>query len=173
ALALASLATTAYVALLGQVLLAVWDPSLAIMPTLAAWIAWASFAAGVRVALPVAVLGSSLAAQAHVGLLPSVGVAAATAVALRVARRRTLAPIGPRILTLSVVLGLASLLPPLWEQMTHDPGNLTRIVLALAGEGERPGLATALEVAAARLGAFGAAALQVDRAALPVTLVQL
>lgn len=127
-----------------------WNPYLPILPfALAVLLCW-SLVEGDRWALPGAVLAGSFAVQCHIGYaLPVAAVAVATAVLLLLpiaVRRWPGRPVasvsaGPPAASASVparrrglpvlvaVVGLVLIwLPPLIEQFTRSPGNITAVV---------------------------------------------
>jgi hypothetical protein len=147
------IAASIYIASLGQTLMTIWDPAMAILPL---WlcIGAAGFAVGGRpwAALP-AVLAGSFAVQAHLSLVPPVAVAllGITAHAARTWHRM---PAGAgRAYTVAAAAGFASVLPTLVEQLTSDTGNLTLIAEALAADGPRPSFAESLQITAEQLSA--------------------
>jgi hypothetical protein len=146
-----AIAASLYVASLGQTLMTIWDPAMAILPL---WlcIAAAGLAAGGRpwAALP-AVLAGSFAVQAHLSLVPPVAAAFAVLTVAAILARRS-APAGAgRAYAVSAAVGLLSIAPTLLEQLSSEPGNLTLIAEALGAEGPRPSLGDALRITAEQL----------------------
>jgi hypothetical protein len=149
-LAAASLASTVYVGTLGQQLITIWDPAMAILPTLACLLCAAAFGAGRPWAAVPAVLAGSFAVQAHLSLLPPVAAALGAGALWRLrARRADAVPVrsAPALWT-ALALGILSAAPPLWEQLSGSPGNLTAIARALGGEGPHPTWGAALSITA-------------------------
>lgn len=157
ALAAASLVCTAWVGQLGQILIAAWDPTMMIMPTLACCSAAAAFAAGRVWALPIAAFAAVFAAQSHLSLVPPAATALATGVILHAALARRVAASGRRgpAIACAVAVAVLAALPPLVEQLRGEPGNLTKILATLGGAGAHPGWGDALAVAVAALASFG------------------
>ncbi len=114
-----------------------WNPHLAVLAWALAITAATVAVHGCNRALPLAALGASFAAQAHLAFsLPAVavGALAAGAVVRRAARRDRSARTA---LVVTVVVSAAAWSGPLLDQVLHRPGNLR----TLAGSG---GAATAL-----------------------------
>jgi hypothetical protein len=111
----------------GDLVVSVWNPHVIVLPMLAFVIMAAAFAAtGRRVLLLWLVLFGSFLVQTHLAMAPLVALVGATAV---VAQRQAVGRMWLRACLLALVLWL----PPLVEQVTHTPGNLTRIVTFFAG----------------------------------------
>jgi hypothetical protein len=104
-----------------------WNPDLVILPVAVALVAAAALVAGKRWALPLLVVAASFSVQTHVGTAPVVAVvtvmATATAAILyrREARRWVGAVAGGAVA--AVVLWAL----PVYQQLTHAPGNLGAI----------------------------------------------
>jgi hypothetical protein len=133
-----SLTVTMLIALAGyvwrarEILLSAWNPHVPIMPAVALTAMCAAIAAGEVTLLPLAAVFASFAAQTYVGLVPfSVGLSA-VAVIVATARSRIASgiwadPRTRRLLNLTACLLVVLWSGPIAEQMTHTPGNLTRI----------------------------------------------
>ena len=133
-----SLTVTMLIALVGYVwrargiILSAWNPHVPIMPAVALIAMCAAIAAGEVTLLPLAAVFASFAAQTYVGLVPySVGLSA-LAVIVAIARSRIASgiwadPRTRRLLNLTAWLLVVLWSGPIAEQMTHTPGNLTRI----------------------------------------------
>ncbi len=147
------LAASIYIASLGQTLMTIWDPAMAILPL---WlcIAGAGLAVGGRPAAAIpAVLAGSFAVQAHLSLVPPVAVALGAVTLHAVATIRNAPRETRRCYAIAIGTGLLSMLPTLVEQFWSRPGNLTLIAEALGADGPRPSLADALGITAAQLSA--------------------
>ena len=128
-LALAALATRA-----DGLLTSVWNPHAVVLPLAATMTAAALACADHAGFLVAAVLGASLIAQTHVGLVPvALAAVAAPAGAMAAnlvrdgceARPSTRAAL--RALAVSIALGLLLWTPPLLEQLEGRPGNLAQV----------------------------------------------
>ncbi len=108
-------------------ILTAWNPYILIMPfALAILLTWSVWCGDWR-ALPWLALVGSFVAQCHIGTAPTIGfmfVSAALWTAIERVRHRC--PTRP-IVTAAIVLFLAWL-PPLIEQFTNDPGNISQIL---------------------------------------------
>ena len=126
--AIAVAAVTAWYTLrTGDLVVSVWNPHVIVLPMLAFVIMAAAFAATGRGALLLwLVLFGSFLVQTHLAMAPLVALVGATAV---VAQRQALGGVWLRACLVALVLWL----PPIVEQVTHTPGNLTRIVTFFAG----------------------------------------
>jgi len=119
----------------------VWNPHVVVMPFAVFLVGAVAVSAGRNAALPVMVAAGSLVAQTHlsyVGLVGAVAAWVAVVVAWRSCRgaESTPSPLSRRPLVLAGVLAVGLWLPPLIQQLTGHPGNLTQIVRALtAGPG--------------------------------------
>jgi hypothetical protein len=124
----------------GDLIVSVWNPHVIVLPMLAFVVVSAALAAtGRRALLLFLVLLGSFLVQTHLAMAPLVAVVGGTAV---VARRDALRDTWARVCLLAVVLWL----PPILEQASHTPGNLTRIVTFFAGDassGQSLGIALA------------------------------
>lgn len=134
-----ALAMAAAVAALGiradGLAVSIWNPHAIVFPLAAAIVAASVAAAGHPAFLAAAVAGASFLAQTHVGLVPCAAVLVllpgiATAVAALRSRRADpdAARRNARGLMIAAVVGVALWIPPLTEQVTGKPGNLTQIV---------------------------------------------
>ncbi len=137
----------------------IWNPVIVLLPVLALQFAGALFAAGrVYMIVPMAILGS-LAVQCHIGTAPVVGATGLSAVVMY-ALQRPRAAFGPEEWRAGLGLIFAALLiwaPPLHEELTESPGNLTKLAaFALHGAPElpRPDFAAALATVVAKLASF-------------------
>ena len=133
-----SLTVTMLIALVGyvwrarEIFVSTWNPHVPIMPALALIPVCAAIAAGDVTLLPLAAVFASFAAQTHAGLVPYAVGLSALALVLAIARSRIASGIWADPRTRRVLHLTAWLLVVLWsgpiaEQMTHTPGNLTRI----------------------------------------------
>jgi hypothetical protein len=119
-----------------------WNPHAATLPFVAAlFVGWA-VAAGRTELLPVLAFLASFVAQAHVVYLPFLALLVGVGV-VGVA----LGPRGPRPIVLAGVVLLVVWAPPLWEQVTGDPGNVSEVLDAASSGGE-PGVGAAWAVRA-------------------------
>jgi hypothetical protein len=105
-----------------------WNPWLGVFPLLAmillVWAVWR----GQSTMLPWLVVAASFCAQVHLGYgLLVAGSGVAVVARLVVLRRRNPYLELRRPLILSAVVALVAWLPPVIDQMTRDPGNLTRL----------------------------------------------
>ena len=108
--------------------------------------------------LPVAVVSGSLCAQTHIsylGLVGGLGAVAAATVAVRHFRRRRRGSAPGRTWTwvaLATAVGAVLWLPPVLDEMKHDPGNLSVLADYFASSTEDPiGLRRAAELLVANL----------------------
>jgi hypothetical protein len=114
------------------IVLSAWNPHVPIMPAVALIAMCAAIAAGEVTLLPLTAVFASFAAQTYAGLVPySVGLFAA-AVIIATARSAVASgtwadPRTRRFLNLTAWLLVVLWSGPIAEQMTHTPGNLTRI----------------------------------------------
>jgi hypothetical protein len=138
----------AYSAYLGPgFLYNIWNPAVTVLPLALFLILCAATACGQLGALaPMAALGSFLV-QTHIGYLPCVLAALATCLlGLRAGGH------GQRLRAVSARIGLATLVlvalwaPPVYEELTRTPGNLTLIARFFAGSGGGVGLGAAIAV---------------------------
>ena len=131
-----AVATAWYTLRTGDLIVSVWNPHVIVLPMLAFVIMAAALAAtGRRVLLLWLVLLGSFLVQTHLAMAPLVALVGAVAVA---PKRRALGGAWLR----ACLVALALWLPPLVEQATHTPGNLTRIATFFAGgssSGQTPG----------------------------------
>lgn len=102
-----------------------WNPWFGVFPfmvlLIAVWAVWS----GDDAMLPVAAIAGSFCAQVHVSYVPIVGVLALAVVArLLLQRRRGDGPTRRNVI-LSLVISVAMWIPPVIDQMTRTPGNLT------------------------------------------------
>ena len=115
-----------------EILASLWNPHVSIMPTIALPVVCAAVASGEVALIPLAVTLGSFIAQTYVGLLPcavglcsmAIGAAMATS---RIERGVWIDSKTWRVLHLTVWLLLILWSGPLAEQLTHSPGNLTRL----------------------------------------------
>lgn len=115
----------------GEMLASPWNPHMPVVALLTLAVATADVLAGSIVTLPLVAALASLAGQTHVGLLPVALMLGALAVAGAVLNRSSVADSRGNELSRPLVWTLAVLLicwaPPLVEQVTSSPGNLTQI----------------------------------------------
>jgi len=125
---LAALGLGVYVSRLEPVLTSYWNPHIVILPSTLYLLLCVAVAGRKGPALPFAVIVGSFLIQTHISLAPYVlvlGVAAVAAGGRPVAGQQPeRAPLRALLLPLGLVAVLW--LPPIVEQMTHSPGNLTR-----------------------------------------------
>jgi hypothetical protein len=102
-----------------------WNPSAAVVPfALLIFLCW-SVACGEHRLLPLTVLTASYVAQCHLAyLLPAVGMLLVAVVAARRFRRRW------RWWVAALAVGVLCWTPPLIDEISHHPGNLTVVVRA-------------------------------------------
>lgn len=137
--AVVALGCLALVRALGPVTMAeVWNPWIGLVPlVLLVFLVW-SVLDGDRRLLPVAVLVGSFTLQGHLSLLfPSLALLAVAVLGgwvVPLVRRRPV-PGGWRPVLLSVPVGIACWVLPVYQELTTDPGNLT----LLARSGGEPG----------------------------------
>jgi len=131
-----------------------WNPFVTILPFAALFFLSTETALGRLSRLPLAVLCASFVVQTHVAYLPSVmALAVATAlVSLSAGLRRVLgmAPFAPqgsharRSVALAGIVFFLLWLPPVFEELTNEPGNVTRMVQFFSAESNPLGIARAL-----------------------------
>ncbi len=110
-----------YVLRTGDMLASDWNPHVIILPTVAFIVVAAALGAtGRRSLLLWLVAIGSFLVQTHVGMVPVAVVLSAT---VAVARRHVLETSWRVVAAIALILWL----PPLVEQLTHHPGNFTRI----------------------------------------------
>ena len=125
-------ATVVYCWRARDILASFWNPHVSIMPTIALTVVCAAIAAGEVTLIPLAVTLGSFIAQTYIGLLPyAVGLCLDSHhrryCDLSSRPRRLDRPEDRRVLQLTVWLLIMLWSGPLAEQMTHSPGNLTRL----------------------------------------------
>src|SRR5947209_3991605 len=108
-----------------------WNPSAAVVPfALLIFLCW-SVACGEHRLLPVTVLTASYVAQCHLAyLLPAVGMLLVAVVAARRFRRHW------RWWVAALAVAAACWMPPLIDEISHHPGNIT--VVLRAGTASQP-----------------------------------
>ncbi len=113
-----------------------WNPTIAVLPFGLGLLAWGAVASGRPAFLPLAVLASSFAVQAHVGCAPVTAAVAAAALAAAAVpglrRALRVPPAAPKTWVRPILLAVA-LLAVLWalplaEQLEAEGGNLGRII---------------------------------------------
>jgi hypothetical protein len=119
-----------------------WNPYVAVVPFLAYLLCVWGAVHGDRVLLVAAVVAGSWCAQAHLGYLPIAVAAAVLAGGLRIALRRyrrgaEVEAMPRRWVVAATAIGLVLWLPPLVDQIAHDPGNLG-LLFAFARNGTTP-----------------------------------
>jgi hypothetical protein len=125
-------------------LTAPWNPYLPLLWWVVLLLAVWAVACGDVAILPVAVFAATLCAQTHVsylGLVAVVGALAVVAVVLAWRRAPSGSPDRRRVVrwsALSLGIALVLWLPPLVDQIVHDPGNLRAIYDHLATPSEPP-----------------------------------
>ena len=126
-----------------------WNPHLPLLPfALLVLTAW-SLAVGKRWALPATGVLGSLVVQSHIGYAPVTVVVAVVAV-LGFVRSRPTGWLAPAALSCSV-LGVLWL-PPVLEQLLHQPGNLRALVDYYSDDHATGGLAQGLRAVTLQLG---------------------
>lgn len=115
-----------------EVLVDPWNPHIATLPLLCGVVGVWAAVNGTAMGVPIAVLGSSIAAQTHLSMTV-LGVALAVAVLVVATVHMVRSPEGRRRWAVaggvSVALGLLSVLPPLLQQLAHgDDGNVARLL---------------------------------------------
>ena len=139
-------ATVAYCWRARDILASLWNPHVSIMPTIALSVVCAAVATGEVAYIPLAVILGSFIAQTYVGLLPyavglcSIAITAAIVTA-RVNRGVWIDAKTWRVLHITVWLLVILWSGALAEQMTHSPGNLTRLFHFFREAGGTPGTA--------------------------------
>lgn len=125
-----------YVCYLGpEILCSPWNPWIIVLPAALFLVCCAALAAGKPLFLPAVVGIGSFLVQTHVSLLPTVAVIACASLILLAIEMKVRPPheLGPprRHWFVSVALSLCLMLllwiPPLIEQVTHNPGNLSKL----------------------------------------------
>jgi len=143
---------------LGDRLINPWNPFVLVLPfTLFLFASW-MWAAGQSIALPVAAIAGSFAVQAHVGVSVAVVAILAAASLLRLIApppRTERSSAWSYVFTLLVICVLWA--PPLWQQATASPGNLSLVAHFFLGVNPDPALGwkTALGIAAREFGPWG------------------
>lgn len=142
--AVVALGCLALVRSLGPVTMAeVWNPWIGLVPlVLLVFLVW-SVLDGDRRLLPVAVLVGSFTLQGHLSLMfPSMALLTVAVVGgwlVPLARRRPV-PGGWRPVLLSIPIGIACWVLPVYQELTTDPGNLTLLARSGGEPGGRGGL---------------------------------
>lgn len=143
ALATAAAVSCLYLLLSGSFLTDPWTPPLLVLPASLFIVVCADLAMGSRWALAGAVAVGSYLVQTHVGttavVVGALGASVAAAALLRWKR------VGLRLVSrrggiaVGVALGIGALLwaPPVWQQVTGQPGNMTLISQFFRDSGER------------------------------------
>ncbi len=120
-----------------------WNPWFTVMPFLAMVVAAWAVVDGSPWALVMVVAAGSYCVQAHFGYLPLVGLLGVISLVglVRYTRRfHDMARVGAAV-GVALVIGLVMWLPPIIEQLTNDPGNVTLTVEAYRQEaGNEPAL---------------------------------
>jgi hypothetical protein len=120
-----------------------WNPTMTVLPTAGLVVAGAAFAAGQRWALPVLAVLATMAVQTHVGtavVVVAVGAVALVAGLVFLVRQRgaegwaSLLP--PALVTVAALAVLWA--PPLWQQLTYEPGNLGELVAFARDDRDQP-----------------------------------
>jgi hypothetical protein len=115
-----------------EVLVDPWNPHIATLPLLCGVVGVWAAVNGTAMGVPIAVLGSSVAAQTHLSMtvlgvllaVVALGVAVVRAVRTPSDRRPWVTAAG-----VAVGLGVLSILPPLLQQLAHgDDGNVARLL---------------------------------------------
>lgn len=102
-----------------------WNPWFGVVVLMATCIAaWGTWV-GDDALLPVFVVAGSFCAQVHVAYAPVVAVIGLALVVRRAIARRRIAPPRRGIVVGSVLAGVLLWLPPVIDQITREPGNLT------------------------------------------------
>ena len=145
-----------YMALMGdQLFRNVWPPFAVILPMLLLLLLAALGAAGSNPALAAALVAGSFEAQTHVGTAPTVAVVVATAIVLRVVMERK-ATSQPRwsvraperwdrpLAIAALALLVAMWIPPLIDEATGHPGNLSVLFTFFTTHGSQRGFHAAV-----------------------------
>ncbi|HEV8638382.1 MAG TPA: hypothetical protein VG370_29560 [Chloroflexota bacterium] len=141
-------AVAVYVGLFGQARLShPLTPFVALMPYGAALLLCARLAQGSLWALPTLVAVTSVIVQAHMSYLPALAVAWLAALAMAAAHGWPTLTWRP--LAAAAGIGVVLWTPALVEQVSHDPGNLTRMLRWAGGAGQGAGLGEASAIVAA------------------------
>ena len=131
-----ALALCVYLLRVPDLIVSVWNPHVIMLPVVAATVLLAAFAdTGRPLLLFAAIAAGSFVVQTHIAMVPIV---AAVGVCAGAMQTRVVRATARR----SIALALALWAPPLWEQLTRTPGNLTRLFLFFTREataGQRPG----------------------------------
>lgn len=126
-----------YVWRTGDLIVSPWNPHVVVLPMLAFIVLSARFAAtGRRILLPWLVLIGSFLAQTHIAMALPVALLLFVAAAVQRDAIRARWPA-------ALLLALLAWLPSIVEQLTHHPGNITRIVNFFAGTSGGQALRTA------------------------------
>jgi hypothetical protein len=123
-----ALAITVYLLRVPDLMVSVWNPHVVMLPMIAVVLLLAAFAdTGRTVFLFGAIACGSFIVQTHVATVPIV---AATGICAAAMQRRIVRATAWRSIGLAIVLWA----PPLWEEITRTPGNLTRLFLFFTRE---------------------------------------
>lgn len=124
-----TLVLLAWVAAFGDTCVLPWNPLTVVLPLLAFLVFASLLAQGAARAAPVAVLFGALALETHLSTAPTVLVIGGGAVAAYVIGvRRAKEELARRPLAIALGVLVLAFLPPLVEQLTTTPGNLTLIL---------------------------------------------
>ncbi|HEX4628899.1 MAG TPA: hypothetical protein VH137_08925, partial [Gemmatimonadales bacterium] len=111
----------------GDTLVSAWNPHVVVLPMMAFIVVAASLAATGRRTLIFWLVGlGTFLVQTHLAMTPLVG---ALLVLVAIAQPRAVSETWPR----AAALTLALWMPPLVDELTRRPGNLTKIVLFFVG----------------------------------------
>jgi hypothetical protein len=145
---LAVLLVGAYLSRLEPLMTSYWNPHVVILPSMLFVTLCAALAAGRRGALPLAVIVGSFLVQTHISLAPYVVVLSMAAFAAAAWWPVPESSDGSlrRVVAGSTALLALLWLPPIVEQITDSPGNLTRLLRFFAVPSTGQDVRTALAV---------------------------
>lgn len=128
-----------------------WNPLLMVLPVVAAAVCGAAVASGVRWAAPVAVVAVSFALQTHLGAFPLLAAIVAASLAGWWVFQRRSWPRWRWAVAVTAGAGVVLWFAPVWQQATHDPGNLGEIVQFFRTPGEQAPLSDVVALAVRQL----------------------
>jgi len=106
----------------------IWNPHIIVLPMATLIVGCAALATGDRVALPVATVVGTFLMQTHVATVPCVLMLIGSALAIAAAARHMSRNGSSRVWALlSIVVAALLWFPPIVEELTVTPGNLTRL----------------------------------------------
>ena len=138
-----------YLSRLEPVMTSYWNPHIVILPSALYLLLCASVAAGHRSALPASIAVGAFLVQTHISLAPYVVLLGCGALVAAI-RSTIFSPPSDRSLRRTLIASLGVLLllwlPPIVEQATHSPGNITRVARFFAAPSSGQSLRTAMAV---------------------------